>query len=78
VFSVDQATGKLTPVQWAPTENNPRSFSLDQTGEYLFVANQGADNVAVYKVDPNTGKLTATGEKLQLSTPVTVTFVKAQ
>jgi 6-phosphogluconolactonase len=78
VFSVDQATGKLTPVQWAPTGNNPRSFSLDQTGEYLFVANQGADNVAVYRVDPSTGKLTATGEKLPLSTPVTVTFVKAQ
>jgi 6-phosphogluconolactonase (cycloisomerase 2 family) len=34
--------------------------------------------VAVYKVDPSTGKLTATGERLPLSTPVTVTFVKAQ
>jgi 6-phosphogluconolactonase len=78
VFSVDQMTGKLTPVQWAPTGNNPRSFSLDQTGGYLFVANQGEDNVAPYRVDPNTGKLTATGEKLQHSTPVTVTFVKAQ
>jgi 6-phosphogluconolactonase len=78
VFSIDQTTGTLTPVQWAPTGNNPRSFSLDQTGTYLFVANQGADNVAPYRVDPNTGRLTPTGEKLALSTPVTVLFVKAQ
>jgi 6-phosphogluconolactonase len=78
VFSVDQTTGMLTPVQWAPTDNNPRSFSLDQTGTWLFVANQGADNVGPYRVDQATGKLTQTGEKLQISTPVTVLFVKAQ
>jgi 6-phosphogluconolactonase len=70
VFSVDQNTGFLTPVQHAPTQGkNPRDFSLDPTGEYLFAANQNSDTVVPFQVDPNTGKLTSTGQPIQVPSP---------
>jgi 6-phosphogluconolactonase len=79
VFSVDQATGKLTPIQHALTQGKtPRNFSLDPTGEYLFAANQGSDTVVLFKVDQETGKLTPTGEPISVPKPVCVLFVKAQ
>ena len=78
VFSVDEATGKLTPVQHVSTEGKtPRNFSLDPTGEYLFAANQGSDNVVQFRVDQMTGKLTATGHAIAIPKPVCVLFVKA-
>lgn len=79
VFSVDQATGKLTPIQHASTlGKTPRNFSLDPTGQYLFAANQGSDTVVPFKVDPESGKLTPTGEPISVPKPVCVLFVKAQ
>lgn len=79
VFSVDQATGKLTSIQHALTQGKtPRNFSLDPTGNYLFAANQLSDTVVPFKVDPNTGKLTPTGQPIEVPTPVCVLFVKAQ
>jgi 6-phosphogluconolactonase len=79
VFSVDQASGKLTPIQHASTlGKTPRNFSLDPTGEYLFAANQGSDTVVPFKVDQETGKLTPTGEPISVPKPVCVLFVKAQ
>jgi len=79
VFSVEQATGKLTPIQHALTQGKtPRNFSLDPTGEYLFAANQGSDTVVLFKVDQETGKLTPTGEPISVPKPVCVLFVKAQ
>lgn len=77
VFSVDQSTGFLTPVQHASTQGKtPRNFSLDPTGEYLFAANQNSDTVVQFKVDPDTGKLTPTGRPIQVPKPVCVLFVK--
>ena len=79
VFSVDQATGKLMPIQHASTlGKTPRNFSLDPTGQYLFAANQGSDTVVPFKVDPENGKLTPTGEPISVPKPVCVLFVKAQ
>jgi 6-phosphogluconolactonase len=79
VFSADQATGKLTPIQHALTlGKTPRNFSLDPTGEYLFAANQGSDTVVPFKVDQETGRLTPTGEPISVPKPVCVLFIKAQ
>ena len=79
VFSVDQGTGKLTPIQHASTlGKTPRNFSLDPTGQYLFAANQGSDTVVPFKVDPESGKLTPTGEPISVPKPVCVLFVRAQ
>ncbi|MGA2073619.1 MAG: beta-propeller fold lactonase family protein [Terriglobia bacterium] len=53
----------------------PRNFSIDPTGTYLFVANQDSDNVVRFRINANTGLLTPTGQVLQVSSPVCVTFV---
>jgi len=59
-----------------PEANN---FSLDPTGLWLFAANQNSDSVAIYRVDPNTGRLTPSGELLKdAPEPSDVLFVAAK
>lgn len=75
VFSV-AADGKITLMQNAPAEvKTPRNFNLDPTGKWLFTEGQGSDTIALFKVDPATGKLTATGTKLEVGTPVCMKFL---
>lgn len=75
VFSV-AADGKITLVQNAPAEvKTPRNFNLDPTGKWLFTEGQGSDTIALFKVDLATGKLTATGTKLEVGVPVCMKFL---
>lgn len=78
VFSVDSETGKLTPLQHEPTGGKtPRNFNIDPTGAYLVAANQSSGNLVVFKIDTATGKLTATGNTLEVPSPVCVKFMPA-
>lgn len=75
VFSV-ATDGKITLVQNAPAEvKTPRNFNLDPTGKWLFTEGQGSDTIALFKVDQATGKLTATGTKLEVGSPVCMKFL---
>ncbi len=50
--------GALAQVQGSPLAdiyNDPFSMILDPKGQYLYVANQGSNNVAVYSISPTTG-----------------------
>jgi 6-phosphogluconolactonase len=77
VFSADKK-GRLTLVDHTSTQGNvPRNFALDPTGKYLFAANQRTDNIIVFQVDQKTGKLTPTGVKAEVGSPVCVRFIKA-
>ena len=79
VYRIDPATGKLTFVQDASTlGREPRNFALDPTGRYLFAANQNSNTVVVFRVNPRTGRLTPAGEKIDVVSPVCVTFVAAE
>jgi 6-phosphogluconolactonase len=79
IFHVDPSTGKLTPAgRVASGGQTPRSFSVDPSGQYLFVANQDSNNVVVFHVDPTSGQLTPTGKTLAVSSPVAVQFVAAE
>jgi|HubBroStandDraft_1064217.scaffolds.fasta_scaffold10191_5 6-phosphogluconolactonase len=55
--------GTLQQVIGSPLENtnytDPFALLLDSKGQYLYVANQGSNNVAVYTIDPTTGLPTA-------------------
>ena len=53
----------------------PRNFNLDPTGQWLFTEGQGSDEIALFKVDAATGKLTATGKKLSVGSPVCLKFL---
>ena len=56
----------------------PRSFELDPTVHFLISANQNSNNLAVYRIDQKTGRLTATGQTLEVQAPVCVKFAPMQ
>ncbi len=74
VFAVDPEKGTLTAVDYTPVGKIPRNFAIDPTGQYLFEANQQGASVLVFRIDPKTGKLTSTGDKLDVPLPVCVVF----
>jgi 6-phosphogluconolactonase len=75
IFSVDKATGRLTPSGHVPTGGKtPRFFTLDPSGRYLFAANQDSSTVSVFKVDA-TAKLTPAQTLKDVPNPVSIVFV---
>ncbi len=77
VFSVDPTTRKLTATGYQATGvKTPRNFTIDPTGQYMLVANQSADNVIVFRIDPSTGALTPTEASTKVSSPVCVRFLE--
>jgi len=76
VFAIDPVKGTLTPIEYASTQGKtPRSFEIDPTGTLLLAANQKSDNIVVFRIDPGSGKLTATGQVIDVPSPVCVTFL---
>ncbi len=79
IFSIDPSKGTLTAVDYVSTGGkNPRNFAIDPTGNYLFAANQDTANVVVFRIDLKTGRLTPTGDRLDVPFPVCVTFLPAK
>lgn len=79
VFSIDQASGKLTFVQNESTQgNHPRGFGIDPTGSFLIAGNQRSDSFVVFRIDQQTGRLTPTGQKFELGAPVSFKFVEPE
>lgn len=75
VFAIAE-NGTLSLVQNAPAEVKvPRNFALDPTGQWLFTEGQKSDNIALFRVDPETGKLTFTGKKIEVGSPVCIKFL---
>lgn len=75
VYSVDQASGLLTPVEYAPTlGGHPRNFAVSPDGRFVLVANRDADNIVTFSRDAETGKLKPTGSELRASKPVCIRF----
>jgi 6-phosphogluconolactonase (cycloisomerase 2 family) len=42
----------------------------------MLVTNQDSNNIVIYKVDQNTGALTATGDTVSSGAPVDLAFLK--
>ena len=79
VFSIDNKTGGLTLVDQFPTQGKtPRNFEIDPTGKFLFVANQNTNNIAVFQIDPNSGRLTATKQAVHVPSPVCLKFMAVE
>ncbi|MDZ4821306.1 MAG: lactonase family protein [Planctomycetota bacterium] len=79
IFSVDTATGKLTPIGHQKTGGQtPRNFTIHPSGEYLLAANQTSDTVVLFKVDPKTGLLTETDQIVQVPAPVCIRYLAAE
>lgn len=75
IYSVDQATGRLTTAGWESTGGRtPRNFALTPDGAWCIAANQEGDNLVVFAVDPATGALSRTGPEVPVPAPVCVLF----
>jgi 6-phosphogluconolactonase len=76
VFGIDSRKGTLKLIENTPTQGKtPRYFGLDPSGDYLFAANQNSGTVVIFRVDTPSGRLTATGQVLNVASPVCVRFV---
>jgi 6-phosphogluconolactonase len=62
--------GRLTQVSNASTLGDyPRIFTIDPSGRFMAVANQFADNITTFSVNPGHGSLKFTGDYTPLGSP---------
>jgi len=63
-MSIDQSTGAPSLIEAFPLGgNNPRSFNIDPTGGYLFAMLQRSNAIVPLRIDPQTGRLSRSGER---------------
>ena len=65
---------KFQGVEWTRGDY-PRSFNFDPSGQFLYSCNQRADNVAVFKVNRETGGLAFTGHYTPVGNPSIIVFL---
>ncbi|NBL63978.1 beta-propeller fold lactonase family protein [Flavobacterium sp. NST-5] len=75
-FAINKKGG-LNIVNHSSTKGkSPRNFVIDPTGKFLLVANQDSNNVVIFRIDPQTGKLVDTGKRIEVCSPVCLVFGK--
>lgn len=70
-FSYDAETGELKPLQTISTlpdgydgsNNSTAETRVHPSGRFVYVSNRGHNSIAIFTVDPSTGKLTPTGHE---------------
>jgi len=74
-FSIG-SDGTLTYVgeEWTRGDY-PRSFSFDPTGQFFYCCNQRGDNIAIFRVDCETGGLNFTGHYVPVGNPSIIVFL---
>jgi 6-phosphogluconolactonase len=80
VFSIDQTSGALSQIDRVPSGGvTPRNFEIDPSGHWLLVTNHGmpTPDAQVFKIDQDTGKLTAQGEPIPVIYPFCERFLAA-
>ena len=62
-FAIDAASGKLTALAGSPfpAGKGPLSLEIDDSGQFVYVANSASNEVSMYRIDAATGRLTALG-----------------
>jgi 6-phosphogluconolactonase len=77
VYRIHAQSGELTLVQRTSSGGElPWNFALHSSGKWMLVANQRSNKVNVFRVDTATGILTDSGQALEMTSPVAITFVK--
>jgi 6-phosphogluconolactonase len=76
IFSIDQTSGMLTPVGEVPTKGKtPRNFAIDPSGTWMICTNQEGNSAVVFRINPQTGQLTQTGEPVPIEAPCCERFL---
>ena len=75
VFTLYPISGKLKLIQNASTLGKiPRNFNFDPSGKWLLAAHQNSDNIVVFAIDRKTGRLTPTGQQIEVASCVCIKF----
>lgn len=77
LMSFDEPSGVIKRIDTFSTEGKtPRNFRIDPTGQYLLAENQNSNSVVVFKIDSNTGRLTKTGNAIEVNGPTCLRFIR--
>lgn len=72
-----QKNGHLELVERVATlGKGPRNFAIDPTGKFLLVAHQYTNDVVIFTIDKTSGKLTDSGKRIELCSPVCLVFTR--
>jgi len=75
VFAID-GKGQLKEIQRRSVEGTePREFSFDPSGQFMLIANQKSNQIVTVKVDPKTGLLGETVQKVDFDSPSDFRFL---
>jgi len=75
VFDRDASTGEIQRRGYiGPTGAGPRHFSIDPSGTWLVTANQDADSVVSFRLNPETGQGSWSGREVKVTAPSCVVF----
>ena len=75
VYAVDRKDATLKLIEHQSCGGRtPRHFAADPTGRWLLVENQDSDNIVVLRIAEDTGRLTATGQVVEVGAPVCLVF----
>ena len=76
LFSIAK-DGHLTFIETISTlGKGPRNFSIDPSDNFLLVAHQYTNDVVIFNRNKKTGKLTDSGKRINVGTPVCLVFSK--
>jgi 6-phosphogluconolactonase len=74
VYEIEKG-GTLSLVEVAASRvRQPRGFDIDPTGRWLVAAGQSSNDLVSLAIDPETGKLSPSGNRVLLDKPVCVVF----
>ena len=75
IYGIDESSGELNLLGWeSPQGKTPRNFAITPDGRHLLAANQDSHTIASFRIDPNTGGLTPTGNIAEIHSPVCIIF----
>ena len=79
VFAIDGKSGELKELQRRSVEgDHPREFALDPSGQFVLIANQKSNQIVTVRVDPKTGLLGDTVQKLDFDSPSDFRFLTSK
>lgn len=77
VHKINESNGSLEAVEFVPSVGgSPRGISFDPSGNYLYAANQRGNEIRAFAVDPESGRISPTGEVGEVQRPASVQFVQ--
>lgn len=74
VFKIQPNGSLAKPMVYDANGIEPRAFSFDKTGQYLYVTNVYSNNISLFRFNSDHGTLKLIGDAAKLSTPTDIKF----